>query len=379
MKKNKIALTGWIILSLIYHFIFWKEKMGLNIGLYQTLVTIFLIKLYPGSFKSKSALASIIFTWIAASMIIWHNSFISKFAYVVSFIVMIGFVHQPKLQAVFYGALNGLQAWLITFLEGLQGLVRLPNNSIILKKTTGIILHRLRLVIIPILIFFVFFVIFKFANPVFDQMTNQGFQKFGKWLQQFNLQVSPIWVIFMVFGVWISGFTLFNWRKEDVWQLEHSKTTQLTRVKHLNKERILDFHMVSLRQEYKVGVITFVLVNALLLIINSIDINFLWLNFDYGRAGNLKDLVHKGTYLLILSILLAMGVILYFFRRNLNFYPSNQWLKRLAYAWIIQNAILVISVALRTWYYIDATGLAYKRIGVLIYLCVTTQVSKFWL
>lgn len=345
--------------------------MGLNVGLYQVLVTIFLIKLYPGSFKSRAVIAATILTLVAAVMVIWHNSFISKFAYVASSIVMVGFVHQPRLQAVFYGALNGVQAWLVTFLEGLQGLIRLPKNSIILKKTTGIVLYRLRLVIIPILIFFVFFAIFKFANPVFDQMTNQGLQVLGEWVQQFNLQISPVWIIFMVFGAWMSGFTLFNWRKEDVWQLEQAKKIQLIRVKRLNKERILDFHMVSLRQEYKVGLITFALVNVLLLIINSIDINFLWFNFDYGRAGDLTALVHKGTYLLILSILLAMGVILYFFCRNLNFYPKNQWLKRLAYAWILQNAILVISVALRTWYYIDATGLAYKRIGVLIYLFLT--------
>ena len=370
MQKQQIII-GWIGLSLLYHFIFWGEKMGLNVGLYQGVTTLFLIKLYPSAFRSKSVLISTLFTWAATFMIIWHNSFISKFAYIASFVVMIGFVHQPRLSAVFYGLLHSIHALMITFIQGVQGLLALPKTSRLFKTTGGLILRRARLVAIPLVIFLVFFAIFQIANPVFNQMTTQGVQFFGQWLGQFSFYISPVWIFFMLFGLWVSAFALFNWRKDDVWLLEHVKRTQLIRKKRLPKDRRLDFHMMSLKNEYKAGIITFVMVNMLLLVVNSIDINFLWLNFDYNQAGNLTKLVHQGTYLLIFSILLAMGIILYFFRRNLNFYPQNRWLKRLAYVWIVQNGVLVISVGLRTWYYIDATGLAYKRIGVLIYLCLT--------
>ncbi len=54
--------------------------------------------------------------------------------------------------------------------------------------------------------------------------------------------------------------------------------------------------------------------------------------------------------------------------------------KRAAYAWIIQNGILVISVFLRDYYYIHESGLAYKRIGVIFYLVLVLVglVTVFW-
>jgi hypothetical protein len=74
---------------------------------------------------------------------------------------------------------------------------------------------------------------------------------------------------------------------------------------------------------------------------------------------------------------------LFFFKGNLNFYKRNKWLKYGAYAWIIQNIILVSSVLLRDYYYILKHGLAYKRIGVLFFLLMVlvgliTVFLKIW-
>jgi hypothetical protein len=78
--------------------------------------------------------------------------------------------------------------------------------------------------------------------------------------------------------------------------------------------------------------------------------------------------VHKGTYLLIFSILLSMGILLYLFRGNQNFNEYNRWLRYGAYAWIFQNAVMSISVGIRVYHYIHNYGLAYKRIGVCLFL-----------
>ena len=56
---------------------------------------------------------------------------------------------------------------------------------------------------------------------------------------------------------------------------------------------------------------------------------------------------------------------------DLNFYPGNRLLKRLSYAWIIQNMILAISVGFRVYWYIYYFALAYLRIGVIIFLVIT--------
>ncbi|MBK9492520.1 MAG: DUF4173 domain-containing protein [Haliscomenobacter sp.] len=85
-------------------------------------------------------------------------------------------------------------------------------------------------------------------------------------------------------------------------------------------------------------------------------------------AAELSDYVHQGTYLLIYALGLAMAVTTYFFRGNLHFLQDNQKLKLLAYAWIVQNIILALSVAWRNYHYIVEYGLAYKRLGVLWFL-----------
>jgi hypothetical protein len=110
------------------------------------------------------------------------------------------------------------------------------------------------------------------------------------------------------------------------------------------------------------------MLNVLLLFINAIDIIYVWFGFSYAPNINLTQYVHEGTGMLIFSIVLAMFVLLFFFRGNLNFYKKNKLLRYGAYGWILQNAVLVVSVLLRDYYYIVHMGLAYKRIGVLVFL-----------
>ena len=136
-------------------------------------------------------------------------------------------------------------------------------------------------------------------------------------------------------------------------------------------KRKAEFPLATLRQEYKIAIMLFASLNVLLFFNNCVDVNWIWFNFELTEGLNLKQFVHEGTYLLIFSILLAMGIVLYYFRGNLNFFSQNGLLKRLAYAWVFQNAILVISVGLRNYHYIAYHGLAYKRIGVIFFLLLT--------
>jgi hypothetical protein len=125
---------------------------------------------------------------------------------------------------------------------------------------------------------------------------------------------------------------------------------------------------LKLKYELISAGVLLVLINLLLLIVNIIDIKWVWFGFKYSDTFDMKQFVHEGTYLLIISILLSMAIMLYFFRHNLNFYRKAQFIKILTYSWIAQNLVLAISVAIRNFRYIDYWGLAYKRIGVIMFL-----------
>jgi len=142
--------------------------------------------------------------------------------------------------------------------------------------------------------------------------------------------------------------------------------------------------VLDLRKEFIAAAAVFGLVNVLLFVVNAIDVRWLWFGFVPAKGFNLAQFVHEGTYVLIFSILLAMGIVLWFFRRNLNFYaPGLPWLRWGATVWVLQNAVLAISVGLRNYYYILNCGVAYKRVGVYFFLLLTlfglaTVLLKVW-
>jgi hypothetical protein len=143
-----------------------------------------------------------------------------------------------------------------------------------------------------------------------------------------------------------------------------------TRLRVFNQYGKVLVKKTGLKNEYTAAVFLLVTLNALILLLNIIDINWVWFNFTW-EGQYLKQFVHEGTYLLILSILISIGLVLYYFRANLNFYPKNKLLKYLSYAWLAQNAVLAISVGIRNYWYIQYFSLAYKRIGVIIFLLLT--------
>lgn len=125
--------------------------------------------------------------------------------------------------------------------------------------------------------------------------------------------------------------------------------------------------MLGLRYELRTGVILLGVLNAMLLVANALDIRHVWFGFEFN-GQYLKQFVHEGTTLLILSIVLGAGIVLWFFRANQNFLRGNAALKTLAYLWLAQNAVLAISVGVRNYWYIHHYALAYKRIGVIFFL-----------
>jgi hypothetical protein len=80
--------------------------------------------------------------------------------------------------------------------------------------------------------------------------------------------------------------------------------------------------------------------------------------------------VHQGIFSLILSIVIAIAIILWYFRGSQNF-AQQKTLKTLAYLWIAQNLIMLLSAAYKNHLYINEFSLTYKRIGVYAFLLCT--------
>jgi hypothetical protein len=343
-------------LTLIFQWLFWSEGLGLNLLMFSALVTAALLSLHPGALASPRVWATVLGSVITGLMLVIHHSGTALMVHLGAMLLMVGFIQAPALHHVGHALGQSLGSYLRLGMSLRREGRRLAVEIDWLQR----LWPYLRLVGLPLLAVGVFLAIFLTANPRLATLSGDLMASMADWLGQ----VSLAWIGCTALGLLLVAGLVYHQSPRQVLRHEASFTEFLTRQRR--KRDLFDF--IGLKKEYRSGVLMLAMINALLLLNNLVDIGWIWLGQDLPKGTGLTQFVHEGTYLLILSILLAMGIMLYYFRGNQNFYRQSSLLHRLSYLWIAQNVILVISVAMRNAHYIAHFGLAYKRIGVFFFL-----------
>lgn len=374
-KKANLKLLVTAAGVLLFNYLFWMENLGLNLFLFVLFLTTSVYIFYREVRRNKIVHLTALGTLIASAFVVYHNSGMAKFTVVFSQIIFVGFVHFGTLKSIMYSVLASITSFVLVPVS-----VSHEVNFLTLPKSSSSRIKKvIKLIMIPLGVLFVFYLIFLAANPIFAEISGDFWNAIGNMIEYFFDDLTLAKMVFIVFGTALITWTLFSAVFPFFEVSESQKYNDIDRNKikgkflEMKKRGYrLKLKMNSLKNEYRSVLILLVSINLLVLLVNVIDINSVWFNFHYTRGFNLSQFVHEGTYLLILSVLLSMAIIMIYFRKNLNFYPENKWLIRLAILWIIQNAILIISVAIRNFHYIHYHGLAYKRIGVFIFLILVT-------
>jgi len=371
MKKEIISNLLFVLGVCFLNVLFWKEQMGLNVLLFSIFSILGLFACFPESRTSKNVYITVGGTLLSALMVVLNNSILSKCIYTLSFFTMVGFVHQRSLRFVWYAFLLGIGEIFKVKQKFFQKIDDLRVFNLPVKKA----LRYSYLSVVPIFIVSIFFTLYSLSNEQFAMRLNLWNHIVGF----FTVDISLERVAFITVSIFVSGGIFWNSEYNVFKNLDANKTEKLVRIRRLI-DRNASSNMLALKNEFRMGMILLVLLNILILFMNITDLQFIL--FDYGSISyvELRQFVHEGTYILIASILMAMGVLLYLFRRNLNFFSNNGFLKILAYAWIVQNGILAFSVGMRNYKYIEYYGLAYKRIGVVIFLLLVFigLITMFW-
>ena len=361
MKRQNIFTFLVMLLPTTFHFLFWEEKMGLNVLLFTALVMGSLFFIYPKKDFSKPTWVTMTTTLLLAITIVINNSLLSKIMYMTSFTTMLGFVHQKELTFFFYG-----------IFQSIVNLIGVPISTFKNMETSNQAIGDLKtgwryaqLSVIPLVILFIFYGLYYLANPNFAALSDSAFGSIDRF---FSWNISTESVLFGLLGVLIAGSVLWKTNSDFFIKKNLAFNNFIFRKKIKKEYPVRAKKMLALKNEFRSAIMLMGMLNLLLFVVNLTDIRYVWFNFEGQTAVELSNFVHAGTWLLIAAILLAMIVILFYFRGNLNFFSKNKILKQLTYAWIGQNAILAISVFMRNYHYIDHYGLAYKRIGVMIFL-----------
>lgn len=366
--ENLAILTG----SVAFYVFFWGEKMGINVLLFSILLIGILYAMEPEIRKSRAVIWTSIGTLLTAILVVWNNSMMSKTIHLLSFICLLGFAKQRELRFLCFAFLLPL----VTFFSVPKKIFRRfsPVGAPAMKLAP--VWRNLRLSIVPLLVLGAFYMLYSISNPKFNELSDQFWSTFFNWL---SWDINWGKVSFFLLGTWLTGMAILRTDFPVFRRSQAHLSLQLKRLRGGYHPAIKG--MISLKSEYRTGMIMIVSLNLLLFLVNGVEIYYHWFETPSDFSPRTyKTFVHEGTYLLIFSILLAMGVLLYFFRKNINFLPNNEPLKAGAYLWIIQNGILAFSLLLRNYGYIAANGLAYKRIGVMIFLlCVFFGLATMWM
>jgi len=345
MKKLMLFIS-----ALLFSTFFYDQSIGLNLFLFSVLTVVILFINNQSQFKNRKTIIYAIAYLITGLTIFFHSSTLSVIANLVAFFTLIGHLSETK-SSIYVNWLNGLYTTIAGFFHRNFALPKLETTT--KEKTEIDYLHWAKIILIPAVIVVAFIALYKDGNPVFSNLIEAidfGF---------INVQ----WVL--VAGL---GYYLFN----NIYApIEVEPATEIDLKTDDNLFKTDTFSIPKLKQENQLGVILISLLNALIVLYLITDIAFITAQEDI-RASVYSAQVHSGINALIASIVIAIMILLYVFRGNLNFYEDNTILKRLAFTWIILNMLLVLSIFFKNGQYIYYFGLTYKRIGVLVYLMLTS-------
>ena len=374
MNKSSTFFLPAFLLAIVFYFLFRNESPGINVLLFFLLSSFALAILKPGAYREVTVKVAFAASLLSALFIIVMNTDVSIISYWIWFAVMIGFIHQSQMRSAAGALLTFLLGLIASPLSWWNGLELAGKSS----KQMSSLLKYLRLSLIPLAVLFFFFILYSIADQQFEQVSNQLFTFIFDQIKVLFDYISPATILFFIFSMLIAAAILLNRDMQLIVKMELLQNDFLQRKK---KKPTVDTgeiewwqlffrkSMRSLQNEFNRGLLLLVMVNSLLLFVNVVDVKMVWFeNTANASPYSRSQAVHESTYLLLFSIVVAMAILLFFFRGNLNFLKNNRRLLQLSYLWIAQNAILAFTAGIRNYYYIRDYGLAYKRIGVIFFL-----------
>ena len=349
-----------VFLALLFGYLFYPLSVGVNVFAFDAVALLVVFASRP-RLAHRPAVRWAVFLLLASAVsVVVVNGTVSLTAHHLSFLLLVGFVQERELRFVWYGLMLGIIALLAGPKRYLAELRRRygrrlpgPDRWVWIRPTLTAMAVGLP-----------FFLLYSIGNTAFFS----GLESIFGWLDRVEGfdQVLRFGVV-ALFGLICSVPLLIAGHDFGLPADGDGDPDRLLRFREGRKRASSS---MALRLEYRRAIMVFATLNLLISGVNLTDLRFIWIAAADVPAATLSEYVHVGTNSLIVSILLAMLVVLYFFRRNLNFYPQARTLRMLAYLWLAQNAFLAFSVGVRNWHYVNAYGLAMGRVHVGFGLCL---------
>ena len=341
-----------LISALIFSTLFFKQDIGLNLSIFTILTIVISILKHPLKIKNKDTIGKAIFYLISGITVFLYKSNLSIITNIIAFFTFIGSVSEHK-SSIYIQWINGVYTTIVAYFSMHFDELNIEVKNV--KKEKINYTYWFKIITIPTLIIVVFINLYSNANPKFNELISKIDFSF------INFQ----WLLFTALG-----YYLFHNITNPI-QIEPVTLNDIELGNILEKKDLKDIAPKKLKEEKQLGTVMVLLLNVL--IVFFIITYVMHLSEIHNMlAPQLSEQVHNGVNALILSNVLAIIIILYFFRGSLNFMEDVKTLKNLTFTWIFLNISIVLITVIINLEYIVSFGFTYKRIGVLFFLTITS-------
>lgn len=361
MKTRIIKATMLVFSALAFVVLFYEAKLGLNLVLWEVIVGLLAIILYPPKLKWPLDYALPALFLVSMGTVIFVHTAYAITLNIILFVINVTYLLWPQISMA-------LATLLASVVNVVYGSLHVFRHTFHIKKPK--LFNKMpglgwSLLVFSIVLFFL--LLYTSASQHFSQSVNEGFYYLNEGLKIVFEYIHIDVLKWLILGFAFSAALLIRTQGAAIMGLTDTHPLQMQRLrrKSYNPKPYRAYYRF-----YRFALMLMVMLNLLILYFNTIDIINVWINFKWS-GQLLREFVHEGTWLLVFCVGLSVALALLLYGSKIHFFTRNIMLKRLIILWLLQNVIMVISVFIRNYIYIYFYNLAFLRIGVFIFLvCV---------
>lgn len=344
MKNYQLIL----LTTVLFITLFYGETMGLNFGILGIAYALLTYFKTPQKNRTRTFYFLVATSILSSIAFAWYGDFVSFLAVLTSISLMVFKSKNRALKTILAVPVFGLN--FLTFIyRFFQFEEWLPK-----RNTGGLAQKIISVVLIPVVFIIIFLFIYSSGSDHFSKIfTDYDFD--------FNL-----WEFLALGGLgFFIAFNLWNFKMYPIFYSQnHALKDDFL---NEDKSQKSTYSFLDLDAERKSGVVSLLALN-ILLVIFIITFNYEQFVEVVKTPNQLSAETHERVNAVILSIIMAILVILFYFKGSFNFDKKAKSLKILAQIWMTLNAVLVISAFAKNGEYILNFGMTYKRLGVCAFL-----------
>ncbi len=344
MKTHQLIL----LTTVLFVTLFYGEEMGVNFGFLGVAYALLTLIHTPEENRTRAFIMVFVACILSSVAFAWYGDFASFLAVFTSLFLLAFKAKNRDLKSLLV-----IPVFAVNFVTFIYRFFKF-EDWLPKRNTSETVKKLIAMFLIPAFFVVVFFGVYALGSEHFS-----GF--FTGWEFSFDL-----WQ-FIVLGTlgFFVAFNFWNFKIEKfIFSLNHHFKNDFL---NEDKEIPVSGSFLDIDSERMSGVISFVALNILLLV-------FIF-TFNYEQfvevpksPSELSVETHDRVNAVILSIVMAVLVIMFYFKGKFNFDRKAGTLKLLAKIWIFLNAVLVISAFAKNSEYVLSSGITYKRLGVYAFM-----------